>query len=425
MAPKQPLVKRIIIAFVLMTLVISGLFSVSIVVIVHYVEEQLVSNEMDNELSEILEQGKDLQNPLNLGTHEQFFASDITGSAIPPLFAGVEDGFSEVEQGDQAFYAYKRTINGDSYVLVQDQQLFEARENVLFYGVLASFLLSLLAAWAVGWLVARRVIAPVVRLAQQVRHRDQLLPLAPALAAEYANDEVGHLAQAFDNTLGQLRASFEREHLFTSDVSHELRTPLMIIASSCELLLEANHLNQNMLDQVMRISQASAEMRELVQTFLMLARGNQEESRMAASITLAMAAENQAKRWAAKFEDKGLTFSVIQQGAANPGFYNQIFLNTVISNLLRNALYYTETGTVRLVMDASGFSIEDTGIGIPIDQQQRIFQPFVRGTQARGEGSGLGLSLVKRICQHEGWQVSLSALPDQGSVFRIQLNPPL
>lgn len=428
MAPKQPLVKRIIIAFVLMTFVISGLFSISIVAIVHYVEEQLVSNELGNELAEILQKGLDPHHQPVMGQHEQFFSSNAVDYQIPPQFSHVADGFSEVLQGNQAFYTYKRTMDGNVYLLLQDQQLFEARENVLFYGVLTGFVLSLLAAWAVGWLVARKVIAPVVRLAQQVRHRDQLLPLAPALAAEYANDEVGHLARAFDNTLGQLRQSLEREHLFTSDVSHELRTPLMIIASSCELLLESGRLTKTMQGQVQRIAQASAEMRDLAQTFLMLARGSHEESRMAASVTLAMAADSQAARWAPKFADKGLTFSVIQHTGDNAGFYNGVFLNTVISNLLRNALYHTETGAVRLLLDDSGFSVEDTGIGVPLDQQQRIFQPFVRGTQARGEGLGLGLSLVKRICQHEGWQVSVNALPAtgsaaQGSVFRIQLKP--
>ncbi|MBD4674585.1 HAMP domain-containing protein, partial [Xanthomonas citri pv. citri] len=77
-----------------------------------------------------------------------------------------------------------------------------------------------------------------VRLARQVRHREQLLGLAPPLAPDYANDEVGELAASFDETLGRLRDALKREQLFTSDVSHELRTPLMVIATSCELLAE-------------------------------------------------------------------------------------------------------------------------------------------------------------------------------------------
>ncbi|MEE4462117.1 ATP-binding protein, partial [Azotobacter chroococcum] len=89
--------------------------------------------------------------------------------------------------------------------------------------------------------------------------------------------------------------------------------------------------------------------------------------------------------------------------------------------LLRNALHYTENGTVRLILENGGFRVEDSGAGIPADQRERIFQPFVRGEQARGEGLGLGLSLVKRICAHQGWQVRVSNLESGGSCFRVRL----
>ncbi len=71
---------------------------------------------------------------------------------------------------------------------------------------------------------------------------------------------------------GALRQALSREQLFTSDVSHELRTPLMVLASSCELLLENPAIDERGRNQVERIARACEEMRELVQTFLMLAR---------------------------------------------------------------------------------------------------------------------------------------------------------
>ena len=420
--PKQPLVKRIIIAFVLMTFVISGLFSVSIVAIVHYVEEQLVSNELDDELNAILEQDAESRQHPTVDPHTRFFSDSAAGHPIPPEYAETRPGFNEFVHGEEAFYIYKRVIDGHIYMLVQDQQLFETRENVLFYGVLSGFVLSLAAAWLVGWLVARRVIAPVVRLAQQVRNRDQLLPIAPPLAAEYANDEVGHLAQTFDHTLGQLHQALEREHLFTSDVSHELRTPLMVIGSTCELLLESDKLDAAARDQVKRMSQACAEMRDLVHTFLMLARSESATAGMDGAITLAAAAQEQHRRWAADFAKKGLDFSLHGE-PADGRLYNATFLTTVISNLLRNALHYTERGSVRLVLDNGVLRVEDTGIGIPPDQHVQVFQPFVRGRQAPGEGLGLGLSLVKRICEHQGWQISLIPRLPTGIIFELKLQP--
>ena len=63
-------------------------------------------------------------------------------------------------------------------------------------------------------------------------------------------------------------------------------------------------------------------------------------------------------------------------------------------------------------------------MGIPEEQRERIFQPFVRGEQARGEGLGLGLSLVKRICAHQGWQIRVSGREAGGSCFRVRLKQP-
>src|SRR5690606_4641626 len=110
-----------------------------------------------------------------------------------------------------------------------------------------------------------KVIEPVVRLSRQVRAPEQLLDEAPRLAKDYASDEVGQLAASFDATLGLLRRALMRERLFTSDVSHELRTPLMVLASSCELLLESSCLDNRGRTQVQRIANACEEMRGLVQ----------------------------------------------------------------------------------------------------------------------------------------------------------------
>lgn len=109
--------------------------------------------------------------------------------------------------GDEAYYVFKRSHGDHDDELVQEQHEFEARERALFDVVLAGFLLSVIGAWGLGRLLTRRVMAPVRRLAQQVRHRDQMLPMAPRLAPDYQDDEVGRLAAAFDETLGQLRHS--------------------------------------------------------------------------------------------------------------------------------------------------------------------------------------------------------------------------
>lgn len=419
MLSRQPFERRILIAFMLMTVLVSGTFSLGIVAVVHFVEEHLMSEEMGRELNETLREDIRQGRPPRLDASTRFFASDNPDYAIPEQYQGLAAGFNEVVRGKEAFYLYVHKSNGQTYMLEQQQQEFEARENALFNVVLAGFLLTVIGAWGLGLITARKVMAPVSRLAQQVRHRDQLHPMAPSLAPDYPNDEVGQLAAAFDSTLGQIRQSLERERLFTSDVSHELRTPLMIIATSCELLAEAP-LAPREKEQLARIARASEEMSELVQTFLQLARDKSNESAPVSSCSLAAVAAEQAGRWGSLIKEKGLDFQLIERGQ-DQGQYSATLLAAVIGNLLRNAWHYTAQGHVHLILEDTGFRVEDSGSGIPAEQREQIFQPFVRGTQARGEGLGLGLSLVKRICAKQGWTVELHNPPEGGSCFRVTL----
>lgn len=418
---KQPLERRIIIAFTLMTLLVSGTFSLGIVAIVHFIEEHLVSQELDRQLHVVVHE--DLRNGRSprLDPETHFYASNLDEFAIPKQFDRKELGFAEVVDGDEAFYVYIQEINGVRYALVQEQHEFEDREQALFNVVLAGFILSIIGAWGLGRLMARKIMQPVSRLAQQVRHRDQLLPLAPPLAPEYANDEIGHLAAAFDSTLSKLRNSLEREKLFTSDVSHELRTPLMIIASSCELLAEGN-LAEKEVTHLQRIKRASEEMHDLVQTFLILARSKPEEAFLGGQATLQSIADAQVELWQTMFTDKQIEFQCAVAETPKETLYNATFLRTVFSNLLRNALHYTEHGKVKLTLYADHFTVEDTGIGIPENFQESIFEPFVRGHNARGEGLGLGLSLVRRICTHQGWSIQVSSRSPNGSCFSVFLD---
>ncbi len=418
---RQSLARRILIAFVLMTALVGGTFAVGIIEVVHLIEEQLISRDLNNELRRVLAQNIAKGRPPSLDSDTRFYSS--AGPAphfIPESLARLEPGFHEVFEGENSYHALVREIDGRRYIMLQDQSDFEAREQVLYQVVMVGFGLSVLLALLLGWLLARKVIEPVVRLAGQVRHRDQLLGMAPPLAPDYAADEVGQLAQAFDDTLGRLHEVLNRERLFTSDVSHELRTPLMVLASSCELLVENPSLDGRARNQVQRIARATEEMRDLVQTFLMLARSQRDAAGLAPLASLNSVADDLANQWREPIEHKGLRFEY-QSGPLQDERYNASFLRSVLGNLLRNALHYTDNGSIRLVLKDRGFVVEDSGVGIPEAEREAMFQPFVRGPARRGDGLGLGLSLVQRICDNQGWTVSLSAVEPTGCRFEVDL----
>lgn len=419
---KQSLAQRIIIAFALMSALVAGAFAVGIVATVHLVEERLISAVLGGDLQRLLR-----MDSVSDWTHrprpdQLFYYSGGRGEyELPKDLRHLTPGFHEVFREQLSYHAMVEVVDGRRYVLLQDQSDFEERERVLFAIVVVGFVLSLALAVFLGWLLARKVMAPVIRLARQIRHRDQLLGLAPPLAPDYAADEVGQLAVAFDDTLGRLRDALNRERLFTSDVSHELRTPLMVLASSCELLLVNPNIEPRVRSQIERIARATEEMQELVKTFLMLARAQRDVGAVASRATMKEVADDLVAVWRDSIEQKGLSL-YYDCSVDTPTLYNATFLQAVMGNLLRNAAHYTEHGFIRLTLEPTGFKVEDSGVGIPEEQREAMFLPFVRGSERRGEGLGLGLSLVQRICDDQGWTVTLSAMEPSGCRFYVDLS---
>jgi len=174
--------------------------------------------------------------------------------------------------------------------------------------------------------------------------------------------------------------------------------------------------------QVERVARATEEMRELVKTFLMLARAQRDEGAVASRATLREVGDELIGVWRDTIEQKGLTLHYEGRGNAGPVLYNATFLQSVMGNLLRNAAHYTDSGYIRLTLQATSFTVEDSGVGIPEEQREAMFKPFVRGDERRGEGLGLGLSLVQRICDDQGWQVTLTSTHPHGCRFQVDLS---
>lgn len=418
---KHSLKQRIVIVFALMSAVVAGVFAIGIIATVHVVEKKLTTISLGGNLHRLL-----LMDNISDWRHrpekdELFYAQDGRDDlAMTTDLSALVPGFQEFFRGKKAYYAFVQMVGERRYVLLRDQRKFEKRERILFGIVLVGFILSVLLAVLLGRLLASRVMAPVSRLAGQVHHRDQLLTLAPTLSKDYAKDEVGALAASFDETLGRLRGTLGREKLFTSDVSHELRTPLMVLASSCELLLEYPGLDERSRMQVTRINNATLGMKQLVETFLLLARTEGRHSQEGRQASVIQIAQEMTELWQAPIEDKGLRFEYFP-GEDFAAVYNGTLLRSVMSNLLRNAWHYTDEGFIRLTLTASGFTVEDSGIGIPEEKREAMFQPFVRGDEQRGEGLGLGLSLVQRICANQQWTVTLTSREPAGCCFEVRL----
>ncbi|MFF7709984.1 ATP-binding protein [Pseudomonas sp. NPDC007930] len=419
---KYTLSKRIVIAFAAMSAFVAGTFAIGIVVSEKVVEGRLTELSLSGNLRRQL-----LLDNQDAWVHrpekdELFYVQGGREDlALPANLEALPRGFHEVGSGDDGYYAAVEEVDGRKYVLLRNQQSLMQRQRILYSVAVAGFSLSVALAVLLGWLIARRVIAPVTTLATQVRRASNLpVDQAPPASGNWAQDEVGELAASYNQTQTRLADALRREQQFTSDVSHELQLPIQTLEAACRALGDEHSDDPRMGRQLSRMARATEQMDQLVSTFLLLARDYDAPSLRTEVTTLKVASEESVDTWGPAIREKGLAFEYHHE-ASGPQSYNSTLLLSVMGNLLRNAWHYTDEGFIRLTVQEGGFKVEDSGIGIPEEKRHAMFQPFVRGDEKRGEGLGLGLSLVQRICLDQGWRVELTGREPQGCCFTVTL----
>jgi len=377
----------------------------------------------------------------DVGRQDRFFHGAPGSDAFPEWLRGMPQGFHKLAHDGRAWHAMAEDQDGVRYLLLRDYTDYERSQQRSHWVTVSGLAASLLLAFVLGVVANRRFVRPLVQLAAQVVARPELPPQT-RLAQDYPHNEIGQLAAAFDETYNQLEQALERERLFTADVSHELRTPLMVVSSTSEILLDDARLPADQREQLRRIQAAAHEVDQQLAAYLMLSRGRADAGGFTRIDTASVAREQYAY-WQPRAErlgmpialeleaeDRGIPAGERDGGAAAhdaahgqpPPAYPAALLRIVLSNLIRNALQHASSGTRILVAATpASLTVSDDGPGIPAERQAAVFAPFVHGAQPQPHNLGLGLSLVQRICQHQGWTVSLQSRPGEGCRFHIDL----
>ncbi|WP_312317263.1 ATP-binding protein [Stenotrophomonas sp.] len=262
----------------------------------------------------------------------------------------------------------------------------------------------------------------------------QLREQAASLRAELEETNQGVLAlyAELDQQAEQLREVSDLKSRFLSYMSHEFRTPLGSILSMTRLLEDGmdGPLNEEQLRQVRFISASSAELREMVDDLLDLAKIE------AGRITISPAWFDLMDLFSAlrgmfrPLVDGNRVDLVFEDPPPLPMLYtDDKKLAQILRNFISNALKFTPTG--RVVVSANleseecvRFSVRDTGIGIPSEVLSTLFKDFVQvdtPLQRGLRGTGLGLSLCKRFAELLGGKVGVQSTPGEGSEFYVTL----
>lgn len=333
-----------------------------------------------------------------------------------------------IKSGPDTFYVYDRKVNagqgGELWLrgAVDREQRHEELLDLFRFSLLLLPFLVLFAA-ACGYFITKRSLQPIQRLILAAESISSGSDLKQRIDAGNGENEVQQLTRSFNGMMQRLDEAFESEKQFTSDVSHELRTPVTTILAQCEFALEEEELQEEEARSALQvIARQGGRMQELIEDMLTYTRidRNQEKYLFEKVDLSSLTAEICEDFAPAVHIDTDLAEDVFVQGS-------DLLLCRLEMNLLENAVRYTgEDGQVSVSLFRDGrdcvLTVTDNGIGIAPDQQERIFDRFYQADPARtGEGTGLGLAMVKEIAQVHGGSVSVESEPGRGSSFTVRL----
>ena len=375
--------------------------------------DQIVSEEMDYLVQRHRQDpGYSPQPSANLQGHIVRAAPEQ--ARLPEPLRGLGPGRHELFVGSDEVHVLVREADGVRYVVAYQVGLHEQREQEFKVLVLLSVLTAAVVSLVLGYWLSGVLVSQVTELARRV---GELKPgqSRGTLARSDQDAEVAMLARAFEDYQARIEQMIRREQEFTANASHELRTPLTAIRTSCELLLADAVLAGKSRARVAQVNAAAERMAEQIQALLFLAHG--QELGATEPVAIADCVAEAAQPYHGEIARKGLAFDVVVAGDAVLDL-NHEALRMVLANLIRNAVRYTERGFVKVGYAARRLTIADSGHGIQAEHLPRVFERFFRAEEA-ADGMGLGLSIVKHVCDHYGWKIEVESAPLRGSTFSI------
>jgi heavy metal sensor kinase len=304
-----------------------------------------------------------------------------------------------------------------------------AHTLALFLRYLGMFApLILLSASAVGYWISRRALSPVnaiTRTARTIGGSD----LSQRLEPLHTGDELQRLTDTLNEMLSRIEAAFLRVTQFTADASHELRTPISLIRTEAEITLRKSRSEEEYRDALFHVLTEAEATSSMVEKLLSLARADSRQRTLEwRPVDLGDMVLRVAGEWRAVIESRALSLTE----TAAPGVYviaDTTALRQLLNILLDNAVKYTPApGTIGLSLEERNntavLKVADSGIGIDLEDQARIFERFYRADKARSResgGAGLGLAIARWIVMQHHGSLEVESMPTKGATFVLEL----
>ena len=331
----------------------------------------------------------------------------------------------ELRPGTRVVLADGRTVDAHDW---QTELVHTAENDLLLRGAAALLLIGVVGIGA-AYVVAGRALRPL----SQVTSAAQRLSgetLDERIHYDGADDEVAELAKTFDAMLDRIAGAFDSQKRFVANASHELRTPLAVMRTEVDVTLadpDADVAEFRRMANVVR--DASTRANALVESLLLLARTEaQAGRRLARKLPADLSAGVAGALSGVKHEAERLNLDVTTDLKPAPVVGDPSLLDRLAGNLIENAVRYNHLGGrlwVRTGTDdtLSWLVVGNTGFEVEPADVPALFEPFRRGGRERtgARGSGLGLSIVRAVCEAHGGGASAIALDGGGLEVTVSL----
>ncbi len=415
---KRGLRLRVALAFAIFCIVVVGTLGVSLYIASDDIEEAHIEQIIETEMDHLLQRYRESTDfvPQEGSNLEKYIIHEpAEESRLPSYLQGLNYRRHKVFRGPEEVRVAVHHVDGVKFLVAYEVGLHDQRQRELRLLIVLSLISVVGVALVVGYLLAGVLVKQVTDLAEQVRHLAPGDVQGPTLTQPGQDEEVAQLARALDDYQNRITRMLRREQEFTANISHELRTPITTVLTSCELLVTEANISERARARIGMIEAAATRMGEQLQALLFLAR--EQALGIMEPVALAECVYDAAEPVCGEIYRKHLTFEVAVEPKAVLTLNRQA-LHTALVNLLRNAVQYTNSGFIRVNFSGNRLSISDSGIGIEPTYLPLLYERFFRGS-TQGEGLGIGLAIVKRICDHYGWRIEVESTPGCGATFHI------
>jgi len=363
---------------------------------------------------------------------------DFNGGTLPPLNTTTATfGFGTLADGTpiRLYTLPFQAAQGQGIVQVAESytNIQTIEQLLLLFLTLGGFITVMLAGGG-GWFLAGRALTPIdriTRMAQAISVND----LHQRLNLDMPNDEVGRLANTFDQMLTRLEDAFLRQKQFIADASHEMRTPLTILKGDVEVTLNRPRTAERYRETLEMVNETTDQLTALVEELLLLARADNNQYLLNLDrFDLCELLAQQITHLTPYANRSQITLHFTPPEAimlnADSAKLTRLFLN-----IIGNAIKYSQPNdqvNVKATIEnnQAKITIVDNGPGISAEHLPHLFERFYRADKARsrqkvqndsGTGAGLGLSIAHWIAQAHRGRINVTSKVEVGTTFTVWL----